>query len=872
VRVHATQELNQGWTVAAAPAGSELGPADLDGLQWVPATVPGTVAGALRDAGLWRLGDSRQLDACDWWFRTSFAAEPAGEGEELVLSLEGVATVFEVYLNGELLLAGESMFAAHSIDVGRRLAPTGAPAPTSELAICCRALSPLLAQRRRPRARWRTRVVSDGSLRFFRTMLLGRTPGIAPAAAAIGPWRAVRLVRRRTLVLEQLSLRPRLEGSEGMLAITARVRPLGDVRLEGARVKLDGPSGSHDAQLTLAPAPDSGGAARELIATGELSVPDVARWWPHTHGEPALHHVELVVAAGGESVSIDAGSVGFRELSVTAQRAGDPQTDGLALSVNGVPVFARGAIWTPADLVGMAPATEQLRARLQRACEAGMNMLRIAGTSAYETARFHDLCDELGIMLWQDFMFANLDYPISDEAFRELVIDEAHALLEELAGRPSLTVLCGNSEVEQQVGMLGLDPELGRGELFGSLLPALVEQSGVDAAYLPSAPCGTGLPFRANSGVANYFGVGAYLRGLEDVRRSEVRFASECLAFSNVPDEDALADLNDAAHDAAQGAAAVHGAAWKDGVPRDSGAGWDFEDVRDHYLELLHRLDSRELRSVDPERYLELSRAVTGELMAEVFGEWRRAASPCGGGLVLWLADLAPGAGWGVLDHRGAPKAAYHRLARALAPVAVWTIDEGLGGVVAHVANDLPQPLAAQLRIALYSGGERLVGEASVPVALAAHSQAEWNLETVLGRFVDISWAYRFGAPAQDAIVVSLHGHQGQDGLGEQLSQSVRFPAGPGPMEREPIERIGLSATLAPREDGSAVLELSSARLAHGVRVHARGYTAREECFTLEPSVARRVQLLPCAGERSLEDVRVSALNMHGRARAALQP
>jgi beta-mannosidase len=96
------------------------------------------------------------------------------------------------------------------------------------------------------------------------------------------------------------------------------------------------------------------------------------------------------------------------------------------------------------------------------------------------------------------------------------------------------------------------------------------------------------------------------------------------------------------------------------------------------------------LRSIDPERYLELSRSVSGEVMAELFGEWRRTDSPCGGALVLWLKDLVAGAGWGVLDHRGEPNAANHHLRRALAPVAVWSTDEGLGGIVAHVANDGP--------------------------------------------------------------------------------------------------------------------------------------------------------------------------------------
>ena len=174
---------------------------------------------------------------------------------------------------------------------------------------------------------------------------------------------------------------------------------------------------------------------------------------------------------------------------------------------------------------------------------AGMNMLRVPGIGCYESEEFYELCDRLGILVWQDFMFANLDYPESDEQFMEGVRREAIQLLDRLASRPSLAVLCGGSEVAQQVAMLGLDPQLANGPLYGELLPSLVAQAGVDAPYVPSTPWGGELPFRPGAGVANYYGVGAYLRPLTDARLASVRFAGECLAFANVPDDEALEPL-----------------------------------------------------------------------------------------------------------------------------------------------------------------------------------------------------------------------------------------------------------------------------------------------------------------------------------------
>jgi beta-mannosidase len=702
------------------------------------------------------------VDAQDFTFRTTFA-RPAGG--ETVLRLDGVATVWEAELNGEVVASDRSMFAAHRVDVAALLRDD------NELVIRCFALAPLLAERRKPRARWRTQVAADGNLRWFRTTLLGRAPGFAPGPPVVGPWRPVRLERPRP----DVRLRARLDGDEGVISAPGALLRCGD---------------------------------RE--AEDELRLPGAARWWPHTHGEPALHEVEVLV--GGDVV--DRRRVGFRAIG-----RGDP--DGLDLRVNGVPVFCRGAVWTP------APGGD-VRAALERVRDAGMNMVRLPGTGVYETEEFHATCDELGILVWQDFMFANMDYPIADPEFRATVEAEAHQAAGRLAAHPSTVVLCGNSEVEQQVAMLGLDPELGRGELFGELLPAIAAEEGSDAIYVPSSPTGGTLPFRPNAGIANYFGVGGYRRPLADARRAAVRFAGECLAIANVgADDEALLP-----------------------APRDRGADWDFADVRDHYLSELFGIDPQDLRARDPERYVALSRAVSGEVMAEVFGEWRRPGSPCTGGIVVWLHDLVAGPGWGLVDRLGRPKEALHRLRAALAPVAVWTTDEGQNGIAVHVANDRPEPLEARLRVSLYRDGEVPVGEGETPVTLGPHGAVTFDAEGVLGRFSDVSYAYRFGEPQQDVVVASLE----RDGA--LLGQAFRFPVG-HPLDPAGAEELGLEMRI---EDGE--LALSARRVVYDLRVHTADGEPVDEAFSLEPGRPRRVPL------GSVSGVRVTALNLDGEVEA----
>jgi beta-mannosidase len=844
VEGHTRQVLTDGWRAAPCAPDACAAPADTDDLTWLPATVPGTAAGALREAGAWRFGDDRDLDAEDWWFRTEFEAAPAAQGELVLLRLDGIATFHEIFLNGERIGAGESMFAATSIDIGAALRDG-----PNELAIRCLALQGRLGARRKPRARWRTKL-ADNRLRFVRTMLLGRCPGFAPGPAAVGPWRPVWVERRRGLTVAGIELRPRCEGADGVLSVRLRAAMLDGASAESTELVLSGP-GEATASLALREVEDG------FEATGEVRVPAVRRWWPHTHGEPTLYTAALRISTASGAIAVDLGRVGFRELTAGADSDHDVLVDGLDLHLNGVPVFARGVVWTPDDFVGMSPDRARLRTALERVRDAGMNMVRIPGTAAYEPVVFHELCDELGILVWQDFMFANFDYPVTDEDFRASVESEAAEQLATIAGRPSLAVVCGNSEIEQQVTMLGLDPAIGRGELFGELLPAAVARSGADAVYVPSAPSGGERPFRPDRGVANYYGVGGYRRPLADARLTGVRFAAECLAFANVPDEAGVeAVLPETPADVV-----VHHPRWKAGTPRDVGTGWDFDDVRDHYLRELFGIDPGELRRYDHERYLELSRAVSAEAMSAVFGEWRRDGSPCHGGLVLWLRDLMPGAGWGLVDHSGAPKAALRGLRSVLAPTAVWLTDEGLAGVGVHVANDRPESLAATLRVGLYADGERQVGEAREELLLDAHTAIGQDLEKMLGGFVDASWAYRFGPPAQDVIVASLE--RGEGAAPELVSQAALFPAG-RPAAAESAERLGIEARARNLPDGSVAVRITSSRFTYAVTVEAAGWSPTEGTIHVEPGRERSTHLRPTDGKPATA-VTVRALNLRGR-------
>ncbi|MCU1675321.1 MAG: hypothetical protein JWM93_79 [Frankiales bacterium] len=798
------------WQCASTPAGHVGDPAALPhDLDWLPAQVAGTVAGALLAAGEWQHGDPRDLDADDWWFRCTVAtADDAGGSWRLTAG--GIATLADVWLDGVHVLSSQSMFVAHDVEVGD-------PRPGAELVVRCRSLRQAL-DGRFPRPRWKTRLVSAQSMRWFRTSLLGRMPGWGEVAAAVGPYRPLTLTRAPAVSVGDVRLTAGVAGDSGTVTVaatlTSRSRPrsvelvVGDVR---APLAVDGDT-----------------------ITGSLTVDDVRRWWPRGYGDQPLYDVSLHI--DGEARAL--GRVGFRSLAV--DRAGGA----FRVSVNGVDIFCRGACWAPVDPVSMAPTAAQQRAAVQQVAAAGMNMIRIPGTMTYEDATFWDLCDELGLLVWQDVMCADMDYP-DDPAFVAVVGRELTQLFASLQGRPSIAVVSGGSETEQQATMLGLPPERRTGLLATTSIPALVADWLPGVAYVVSSPTGGALAIRSDTGVAHYFGVGGYRRPLSDARTAGVRFAAECLAFATPPEKGTV--------DAVFGGARALGTAtWKAAVPRDNGATWDFEDVRDHYVRELFGEDPAAVAARDPERALDLGRAAVCELMAGVFSEWRRAASPCAGGLVLSLRDLRPGAGVGIVDALGVPKAPYHSLARVFAPVALLAVDEGLNGLRLHVCNDGPSPLRGRLVVTLFSAAGTVTESAERAVEVPPHTSSELDAEDVLGGFRDVTWAYRFGPPATDVVGAVL-----LSDTGEELARTTHFALGP----RRDVADIGLTAHLA-GDSGGWTVTVSTRLAAQYVAVDFPGFTPADSWFHLPPGGRTAIPLAPrSAGGDAVPRGTVRALN-----------
>ncbi|MFA7414336.1 MAG: glycoside hydrolase family 2 protein [Rhizobium sp.] len=783
--------LESGWALFVTEAGRYAGPGEIHrAAARIPAPVPGTVASALAGAGLFDPEKPQPLHDKDAWYFRSLEGESAGP---VILRFAGLATIAEIYVNGELRLATHSMYEAHDL----QLDLTG----HDEIAICFRALAPHL-DKRGPRARWRPQMIDHQGLRLIRTTPLGHMPGWCPEIHPVGPWRPISLIRRGKHALSRLTIRTNLDlDGTGRLSVS--------FVLEGEAKELRLSCTGHDAPFR----PNGRGTW-----TAELTIPAVEPWWPRTHGEPTLHDAWLTIDGQPHSL----GLVGFRRIEI------DRGTDGrgFGLVVNGEPVFCRGAVWTNADILSLPGAAEDYAPWLTLAAEANMNMIRIGGTMAHESADFFRLCDRLGLLVWQDFMFANFDYPTADEVFAADVEREVRQFLGAVQGSPSLAVLCGGSEVYQQGAMLGLPERIWKTSFYEATLPSLSAEERPDVPYVPNSPFGGAMPFSPNEGVTHYYGVGAYCRPLEDARRANVRFAAECLAFAHVPRQHIL--------DTRLPVAPVHDPRWKARVPRDRGASWDFEDIRDHYLQDIYDVDPARLRREDPSRYLDLSRAVTAEVVTETYAEWRRPGSSCNGALVWTLQDLQPGAGWGVIDSTGEPKPVWYALKRAFRPTQVAFTDEGTNGLDVHVLNETSEVQTLLLAVSCLRDGRQQVIGGERELVLPARSGRSVACTDLFGAFFDTTYSFRFGPPSHDVTIARLS----DPATGLTVAEAFHFPLGRSAALRDPA----IEATLL-EENGGWILEIESDRLAQSVHISADGYRPDDDWFHLAPGVTRRVRL-----------------------------
>ncbi|MCU1691740.1 MAG: beta-galactosidase/beta-glucuronidase [Frankiales bacterium] len=633
-----------------ADPGEDLSTADAS--SWLEVPVPYDVHRALVDAGRLADPDHGDGDAAagwvgerTWWWQLQLPAlGEVGPEERVLLELQGLDTLATVFLDGVEVATSRDMHLPLVLDV----TATAGRWAGSVLAVRFDPLGP------------------EPDLRTLRKAAYGLGWDFAPHRPSVGVWRPVVLVRSRTAALDDVRFRT-LALADGRADVEVGVDV---VRLAEAPLLLDVVLHGPDARVV---------AAQTLPVDGPVTVPlvlqDPALWWTHDEGEPALHRLVVTLRTGDDVLQVEERSVGVR--TVELDRSGGA----FSFVLNGRLLWVQGANWVPASTSPGAVEPGRTERLVQAARDAHLSMLRVWGGGVVEDDRFYDACDRLGILVWQDFLFAGAQYTDEDPGFVALVEAEARAQVRRLRSRACLALWCGNNEVALLAEVFGWQPEDPAGRLFGEVLARVVDEEDGRTAYVPTSPV------RDNGERGGDKHAWQVWHGL-DLRddRSTVAWvldgprlgpgSPEAEDFARLASTDRYLD-DDARFVSEHGLCATPTwetlVRWTDPEQLHLGAEQVARRARPGRLGPVDKHDVLLHSHAGPtptlRHWVEESQAMQAEGLAVGIEHYRRSWPHCSGQLVWQLDDCWPATSWALVDHDLRPKAGWYAVRRACAPV-----------------------------------------------------------------------------------------------------------------------------------------------------------------------------------------------------------
>ena len=687
--------LNGSWQVRQV--GSE---------ETLPATVPGCIhtdllaAGKIPDPFYRDNEDSlRWIGEAEWLYARCFDV-PAEllACEKIILRCAGLDTLAAVRVNGQVVGQADNMFRTWEFDVKPALV-----AGQNTIEVQFASPLPLIRERQAERRlpNW------GGPKEISGRAWVRKEPcnfgwDWGPVVVTCGIWRELQVIGLSDARLTDVAIAQ--EHAEGKVALTVDVAA--EIIGSGAvsanvTVSLDGQAVAEGA-TTLA-----GGQGRMA-----LSIPNPQLWWPNNLGNQPLYTVQVELRDGERVLDTETKRIGLRTLCL--DRHPDQWGESFQFAINGVPFFAKGANWIPADAFVTRMTRERYRDLLQSTAHANMNMLRVWGGGIYESDDFYELCDELGICIWQDFMFACATYPTFDEAFMANVAAEAEDNIRRLRHHPCLALWVGNNELEQGLvddewtdrSMSWEDYD----KLFERLLPDTLKRLDPQRDYWPGSPHTPSNRKDFNNpdeGDAHLWAVWHGRQPFEWYRTCEHRFNSE-FGFQSFPEPKTVAGFT---------------------LPQDrnvtsyvmehhqrSGIG---NDAIMQYMLSWFRLPT----SFD--MTLWLSQILQGMAMKYAVEHWRR-AMPRGMGTLYWqLDDCWPVASWASIDYFGNWKALHFMARQFNNPLLISGVEDLQAGTVQlHVTSDLLAATAGEVKWWLVRANGDPVAQGQTAVEIAPGQNA----------------------------------------------------------------------------------------------------------------------------------------------------
>jgi beta-mannosidase len=685
---------------------------DLDSADWQSTNVPCSIFNSLIAAGQIK---QSAIDSCPeefswvsekpWIFRKIFDVPAELLGCDTVeLAFDGLDTIASIWLNDKLVAKTNNMFIPFRFDVTQLLKPRN-----NSLLV---KFTSATQYARRLMNRYTSFSESDfinPHRVYIRKAQYQFGWDFCPPLPGCGIWRPVRLEGTKKARLADLHIRT-IDCNQRYADIKVAVKLDTTAREKFlCRLTLSCAEQTIDHNLTFKPGEDSHSTV--------IRIERPSLWWPAGYGRQHLYNLDIQLLSGDEIIDQIQKKIGIR--TVKLNRSPDEHGEKFQLEINGQPIYAKGANWVPASVFAGSVTGNDYEKLLHAAAESNINMLRVWGGGYYETNRFYELCDRLGIMVWQDFMFACAYYP-DRQWFAEEVKTEASAIIKLLRNHPCLVLWCGNNEIDwmHNAGKLGKSKKFYGRAIYHQLLPQLIAELDPDHDYIPTTPVSADKnPNDPNSGTTHQWDVWS---GHQPIRQylcqpqNIPRFVTE-FGLQSLPCIETI----------------------KNFCPSEQ-MRIGSSPIEKHNYQLdgnsrLYRYMGDLLGAAENfEQFVYFSQ-ITQARAVKTYVEHLRAHNFRNNGVLFWqFNDCCPAISWSAVDHTKEPKALYYYAKRFFSKLLITVVPEldkakaglpsALQSLKVIAINDSDQPITATLNCRLIDLYGSLLDQVVIPISIAPFS------------------------------------------------------------------------------------------------------------------------------------------------------
>ncbi len=694
-------KLNKDWTLKILGKDAAL---TKDGIQ---APVPGTVYGALLKEGLiedpyYRDNELKVLPLMDndFEYTTTFTVTPEmTEADALLLKFDGIDTLADIYVNGLLLGQTKNMHRSYEFDLLH--SDCGAPVNVGENTLCVHIYSPTtyIAIENQKCYTGGSGECMEGFPHLRKAhCMFGWDWG--PRVPDAGIYREVSLevinhARINSVLIKQEHI---WDAKDISFAGTKNIPPSRvDLTFD---IDIELFNEDNDTNVTIVVYSPSGEIYTQAEDTYVVSITEPELWWPNGYGAQPLYNVEIVLSDYRKH-KLDSVTkrIGLRTMEMNTEA--DEFGNCFAHQINGVKIFAMGADYIPEDNLFGRITKERTRRLLEDAVWANHNCIRVWGGGYYPDDFFYDICDELGLIVWQDFMFACASYELDDE-FEENIIGEAIDVVRRIRHHASLGLWCGNNEMETQTLDKAWKPTLKQKadytKIFEYILPKICKAEDPQRFYWPSSPSSGGNfdnPWDEHKGDAHYWDVWHGEKPFTEYRKFKFRYLSE-FGFQSFPSVRTIESFT---------------------LPEDRNV---FSRVMEMHQrncsangKILSYISATYLYPKNFDMLVYTSQLLQGDAIRYGVEHFRRNRGECMGTVVWQLNDIWPVASWSSIDYYGRWKALHYMERRMFAPLMISCEETGelterpfcvqqpkeiKKGARLHVANETRIPFGGSVK------------------------------------------------------------------------------------------------------------------------------------------------------------------------------